>query len=132
MIDFIVMQMSRVNRVEPDWTLEMTSFSQIYHTDWNYNSNKYTIRIKSKKNLRSYIRAIIFIDFKVISTRVALLKWGHFLKFETTKINGDRKFSEIKVQKPRVRSYVRNRLKFCKISRKDLCVMYKMFKSWYQ
>ena len=37
----------------------------------------------------------------------------------TRKINGGRKFTEIKVQKPRVLMCV-NRLKFGKISRKDL------------
>jgi len=60
------------------------------------------IHIKNNKNFGSYIHAISILIVITISTRVVFLSKGcHFLNSQprlgTRKINGGRKFSEIKI-----------------------------------
>ena len=67
-------------------------------------------RIYEPKFLLFFMRIAVLIVI-IISTRVVFLrKLRHFLQFSprlgTREINGGRKFSEIKVQKPRVLMFV--------------------------
>lgn len=110
---------------------------------WNYKNNY----VENGMNIWTEFFVILYVNCCTITIIITVIitllscvaflrKWCHFRQFPprlgTRKLNGGHKFLEIKIQK--TWSYVRNRLKFAKISTvgKTCCVgkCKKMQRKW--